>query len=135
MPTTVYTPGICRVCGCTELSPCILSAADSAFGEDEPGILSRCSWLDPARTLCSNLHCIAQVPLDQPGMKVELTIEEANVVIRALTSLAAIRPEYNERLFSLSEKFMDDADLTMRMPDWWRPKVLKRAWWKRGPAD
>jgi len=56
-------------------------------------------------------------------VKVELTVEEANVVIRALASLSAIRPEYNERLFQLSEKFMDNSDLTMRMPEWWRPKV------------
>src|SRR2546430_96806 len=74
MSTIVYIPGTCRVCGCTELSPCILAADEAAVGlhaltgaqiNDEPGILSQCSWVDRGHTLCSNLHCIAQVPLDE----------------------------------------------------------------------
>ncbi len=57
--------GLCRVCGCTDLSPCIFSNDSSAFGEDEPGILRQCSWMDEKHTLCSNLECVAVVPLNE----------------------------------------------------------------------
>jgi hypothetical protein len=59
----VYVPGVCRICGCTELSPCIFEA-DFLEGNERPELL-RCSWMDAGRTLCSNLHCVAQVPLDE----------------------------------------------------------------------
>ena len=42
----------CRVCGCTELNPCITDAG-------EP-----CAWLDFDHTLCSNPQCVARIPLD-----------------------------------------------------------------------
>lgn len=51
-------PGKCRVCGCSELKPCLFQ-----FRPGEP--LMACSWIDAGRTLCSNLQCIAQVPLDE----------------------------------------------------------------------
>lgn len=41
------TPGVCRVCGCTEDNACM-----NAF--DTP-----CSWVDETRTLCSNVDCVA----------------------------------------------------------------------------
>lgn len=51
--TTSIESGKCRVCGCTEVTPCRIA------GEDywEP-----CSWVDVARTLCSNTRCVAEVP-------------------------------------------------------------------------
>lgn len=49
----VVTPGVCRVCGCTELTPC--------RGEDN----LPCTWVDEDRTLCDNLECIAQVSLGE----------------------------------------------------------------------
>jgi len=60
-----YIRGICRVCGCTDLSPCIFSADEPRFGADDPGILQQCSWMDAAHTLCSNFKCVAVVPLDE----------------------------------------------------------------------
>jgi hypothetical protein len=48
--------GKCRVCGCSELNPCLTY--------DRPGHpLIPCAWVDPRRTLCSSLLCIASVPL------------------------------------------------------------------------
>lgn len=47
------TPFKCRVCGCTADSPCV-------FGDDDT-----CAWFDKDRTLCTNLDCIAQVPLGE----------------------------------------------------------------------
>jgi hypothetical protein len=48
-------PGVCRVCGCTELKACLLKV-----GEDHTGILYRaCSWADGSRTLCTNPACVA----------------------------------------------------------------------------
>lgn len=44
--------GICRLCGCTENSPCIL-------GSD----YETCAWVDAEQTLCSNPRCIAKVEL------------------------------------------------------------------------
>jgi len=46
-------------CGCTEQTPCLLVHPD-----DIPGAIGvPCSWLDETHTLCSNLDCIAVVPL------------------------------------------------------------------------
>lgn len=44
--------GKCRVCGCSELNPCV----------DESSGLS-CTWVDDAHTLCDNIQCLAQIPL------------------------------------------------------------------------
>lgn len=49
-------PGKCRVCGCSELKPCLFQLA-----QGQP--LVACSWIDPGKTLCSNFRCIAHVPL------------------------------------------------------------------------
>lgn len=63
MTTKVYMSGTCRVCGCTDLSPCIIPGDQLGL---DPSIRSRCAWLDgPRRTLCSNLRCIAVTPLDE----------------------------------------------------------------------
>jgi hypothetical protein len=51
-------PGKCCVCGCSELKPCLFQVA-----QGEP--LVPCSWIDPGKTLCSALRCIAVVPLDE----------------------------------------------------------------------
>ena len=44
--------GICRVCGCTENSPCVM-------GSD----FETCAWIDEQQTLCSNPRCVAKVQL------------------------------------------------------------------------
>jgi hypothetical protein len=49
-------PGKCRVCGCSELNPCLYQIA-----QGEP--LAACAWMDFDHTLCSNFRCIAEVPL------------------------------------------------------------------------
>ena len=51
MPDEIVVSGRCRVCGCTELQPCLL--------EDE----LPCAWLDLERTLCTNPRCVGQVPI------------------------------------------------------------------------
>ena len=48
----VVVIGRCRVCQCTDLTPC------QDNGDGVP-----CSWLDRAHTLCDNIECIAQIPL------------------------------------------------------------------------
>lgn len=55
---TVSIPGRCRICGCTDFSPCVLEY------EDEDHQLP-CGWLDFDHTLCSNPRCVALVPLDE----------------------------------------------------------------------
>jgi len=50
--------GKCRVCGCTELHPCLAQIAPG-----QP--LVACSWIDFDHTLCSNLRCIARIPLHE----------------------------------------------------------------------
>ena len=50
MKTEIVIPGKCRVCGCTETTPCHL--------EDGP-----CAWFDREKTLCTNLLCIGAVPM------------------------------------------------------------------------
>jgi hypothetical protein len=50
-------PGKCRVCGCTELNPCL-----SRGGDGNP--VEPCAWLDFDHTLCSSLRCVAMVTLD-----------------------------------------------------------------------
>jgi hypothetical protein len=57
MTTMVVTPGTCRVCGCTETTPCHVLIA--------PGEYVGCAWLDVERTLCSNPRCVAVVPLEE----------------------------------------------------------------------
>jgi len=54
-------------------------------------------------------------------VKIEITCDEAKVVIRALAALCIIRPEHDRKLFELSNKFMDvlEPDLGVEMPDWW----------------
>ncbi len=49
----IYTPGRCRVCGCTEETACDLGA----------GFL--CWWVDADHTLCSAPKCLAVVPMDE----------------------------------------------------------------------
>lgn len=53
-----YPPGFCRVCKCTEVTPCAISTEVDGVIE-----LSTCGWLDEDHTLCSNERCIALVPL------------------------------------------------------------------------
>jgi hypothetical protein len=51
-------PGKCRVCGCSELRPCL-------YQEQQGEPLIACSWIDLERTLCSNFRCIAVIPFDE----------------------------------------------------------------------
>lgn len=47
-------PGQCRLCGCTERKPCAIEFIDD---DGETAAVS-CTWVDPARTLCSNPNCL-----------------------------------------------------------------------------
>jgi len=44
--------GKCRVCGCTEFAPCQLETGHP------------CAWLDSDCTLCTNLRCVAALPIE-----------------------------------------------------------------------
>lgn len=46
----------CRVCGCTDLNPCL-------FGGGDGNPVATCAWVDFDHTLCSNIRCIAVMPL------------------------------------------------------------------------
>jgi len=58
---TEVKKGVCRICGCTETTPCI----------DKEG--EACMWQDNSETLCSNPKCIAeskkQAKKDKAGKK------------------------------------------------------------------
>jgi hypothetical protein len=56
MTTLLVETEKCRVCGCTELRPCLFSV-----GQGNP--LMPCSWLDLDHTLCTNPRCVGAVPL------------------------------------------------------------------------
>lgn len=58
MTTKVVTAGKCRVCGCTDLNPCV-----SGGGDGNP--VMRCAWMDVDHTLCSNFRCIAVIQIDE----------------------------------------------------------------------
>lgn len=51
-----FESGKCRVCGCTDLQPCVVGG-----GKGNP--VEFCLWLDAEHTLCSNPRCIAVTPL------------------------------------------------------------------------
>jgi hypothetical protein len=55
--TTELAEGKCRVCGCTELAPCIIGGGDGNPAEP-------CAWFDIGETLCTNPRCIAEFPLE-----------------------------------------------------------------------
>lgn len=54
--------GVCRVCGCTETTPCAIEIE---------GQQAACWWIDAARTLCSSPSCLALVPLEQIEREME----------------------------------------------------------------
>jgi hypothetical protein len=51
-----FVSGKCRVCGCTQDHPCVIPLVTNGF--------IGCSWIDPTQTLCDNVMCVAQIPLD-----------------------------------------------------------------------
>jgi hypothetical protein len=55
--TIPHAAGKCRVCGCSELRPCM-----SEGGDGNP--VQFCSWFDLEETLCTNLPCIGATPLE-----------------------------------------------------------------------
>ena len=58
--------GVCRVCGCTDQAPCIFDTGVVIFPVNPEADLAApptCSWMDSGRTLCSNLRCVAAIPL------------------------------------------------------------------------
>lgn len=64
----VLVPGVCRVCRCTDLTPCKITILVAAGRSKNDGFREEdgaCSWIDYAHTLCSNLKCIAVVPMDE----------------------------------------------------------------------
>ena len=54
--------GVCRVCGCSELDPCVIPVLEQAGCVRRRG-MQTCSWFDAQRTLCTNPQCIGQIPL------------------------------------------------------------------------
>jgi hypothetical protein len=55
-------------------------------------------------------------------MQVELTDEEANVVIRALATQETMTPQNTHGVRAIAKKFLDGLSvIEMRMPAWWRP--------------
>jgi hypothetical protein len=54
----IVNPGTCRICGCTELEPCV-------FSTDRHDPDATCAWLDAEHTLCTNPLCVGQVPLHE----------------------------------------------------------------------
>ena len=63
----ILESGKCRVCGCTELNPCIFAddpypQLRDAFNLNAEAELT-CAWMDAERTLCTNVRCIALTPL------------------------------------------------------------------------
>ena len=65
---SLLTPGICRVCGCTEFSPCVLVSKETT-----------CGWLDSEHTLCSNPECVGQILAMNPEAGLR-AIEEAKAL-------------------------------------------------------
>lgn len=55
--TIVLKPGQCRVCGCTETTPCIILVDEGTEGP--------CGWLDVEATVCTNPRCVAQIDTDE----------------------------------------------------------------------
>ena len=58
----VDRPGICRVCGCNELTPCVIPVLEGAARLRTPR-MQTCSWFDVQRTLCTNPQCVGRFPL------------------------------------------------------------------------
>ena len=55
-------PGVCRVCGCSELDPCVIPALEGG-DRVRRRRMQTCSWFDAQRTLCTNPQCVGQVSL------------------------------------------------------------------------
>jgi hypothetical protein len=65
-------PGKCRICGCSELRPCLFKI--------EPGHpLVACAWIDEERTLCSNPRCVAEIPLRELMAIAQIVMQEGVV--------------------------------------------------------
>jgi hypothetical protein len=64
----VLVPGKCRVCGCTDTTPCEMPEAAPGLREnslwDAQGFFA-CWWVDESRTLCSNPRCVGVIPLHE----------------------------------------------------------------------
>lgn len=63
----ILVSGKCRICGCTQETPCIFPddpypELRDAFNVAAEGELT-CAWMDFDKTLCTNLRCIALTPL------------------------------------------------------------------------
>lgn len=72
----VGNPGKCRVCGCSELKPCLFRT--------QPGHpVMACSWIDEQRTLCSNPRCVALIPLEELMRLARLPLEEIQAILEA----------------------------------------------------
>ena len=56
----------CRVCGCSELVPCVML--------DVRGRQTTCGWLDIDHSLCSNWRCIAMIPITE--------LEKMDIIVR-----------------------------------------------------
>lgn len=54
--------GICRICGCTETTPCQVVLF---------GTVVLCSWLDKDRDLCTNRSCIEKAYRQIPNLFLE----------------------------------------------------------------
>lgn len=89
------TPGTCRVCGCTETSPCRVDGGG--------GKVMSCGWVDDARTLCTALSCVAEASAELPANVA--VMGGANIDAARISCWTAIGllPKDPERLIIQSE--------------------------------
>ncbi len=71
---TILTPGQCRVCGCTELNPCVL--------QNDRGEMIACKWFDLNHSLCTNLACIAKTDMNVLMRMFDLVMQESQRLIK-----------------------------------------------------
>jgi hypothetical protein len=68
--------GVCRICGCTEQSPCVSArprpgmiepVIDRGLDGNGDAVYFVCAWFDRDRDLCTNHHCMHQAYLQACG--------------------------------------------------------------------
>jgi len=58
------TTGVCRYCGCTEVTPCGIARFEPGLDERTRKPIAvlcdieHCAWVDEAATICSNSRCL-----------------------------------------------------------------------------
>lgn len=62
---TIVEAEKCRICGCTAASPCMINPIFPCDPSAAGAELEPCTWLDFDHTLCTNLRCLALVPIEE----------------------------------------------------------------------